>query len=129
VPEELPLKSRPVDRRDADEVEIIDDHWRGCDGHEAARSHSPRRDRPGRVLRPLGVSINRLARDITVPPNRFSGNVNGKRSITAEPALRLVTCCGTSAETWRVLQSDFAPRMIRRTAGEAIAAQVWMWAA
>lgn len=38
---------------------------------------------------PLGISINALARDIDVPPNRVSEIVNGKRAITADTALRL----------------------------------------
>jgi addiction module HigA family antidote len=89
---------------------------------------------PGEILleefmRPLGVSINRLARDIGVPPNRISGIVNGKRSITADTALRLSKYFGTSAETWLDLQSDYDLRMIRRTAGDEIEAQVRVRAA
>jgi len=89
---------------------------------------------PGEILleefmRPLGVSINRLARDIGVPPNRISGIVNGKRSITADTALRLGKYFGTSAETWLDLQSDYDLRRIRRTAGEQIEAQVRVRAA
>jgi len=89
---------------------------------------------PGEILleefmRPLGVSINRLGRDIGVPPNRISGIVNGKRSITADTALRLGKYFGTSAETWLDLQSDYDLRMIRRTAGDEIEAQVRVRAA
>jgi addiction module HigA family antidote len=89
---------------------------------------------PGEILleefmRPLGVSINRLARDLGVPPNRISGIVNGKRSITADTALRLGKYFGTSAETWLDLQSDFDLRMLRRTAGDEIEAQVRVRAA
>lgn len=89
---------------------------------------------PGEILleefmRPLGVSINRLARDIGVPPNRISGIVNGKRSITADTALRLGKFFGTSAEAWLDLQSDYDLRVIRRTAGDAIRAQVRVLAA
>jgi addiction module HigA family antidote len=72
---------------------------------------------PGEILleefmSPLGVSINRLARDIGVPPNRISGIVNGKRSITADTALRLGKYFGTSAETWLDLHSDYDLRRI-----------------
>ena len=89
---------------------------------------------PGEILleefmRPLEVSINRLARDIGVPPNRISGIVNGKRSITADTALRLGKYFGTSAESWLDLQSDYDLRMIRRTAGDEIEAQVRVRAA
>lgn len=40
-------------------------------------------------MKPLGISINALARDIDVPPNRISEMVAGKRAITADTALRL----------------------------------------
>jgi addiction module HigA family antidote len=48
---------------------------------------------PGEILleefmKPLHTSINRLARDIDVPPNRISAIVRGKRTITADTALR-----------------------------------------
>ncbi len=48
---------------------------------------------PGEILmdqfmRPLGISINALARDLAVPPNRISGIINGTRAITADTALR-----------------------------------------
>lgn len=89
---------------------------------------------PGEILReefmrPLGISINRLARDIAVPPNRISGIVNGKRAITADTALRLARYFGTSAELWLGLQSDHDLRTVRRTAGDAIEAQVRVRAA
>ena len=46
---------------------------------------------PGEILRedfldPLGISINQLSRDLSVPPNRISEIVNGKRAITADTA-------------------------------------------
>ena len=49
---------------------------------------------PGEILleefmKPLGISINRLGRDLAVPPGRISAIVNGKRAITADTALRL----------------------------------------
>ena len=89
---------------------------------------------PGEILieefmKPLGISINRLARDIDVPPNRISGIVGGKRAITADTALRLGKYFGTSAETWLDLQSDYDLRVVRRTAGDEIEAQVRVRAA
>lgn len=58
---------------------------------------------PGEILfeefmQPLDISIDALARDLSVPPNRISEIVNGKRAITADTALRLARCFGTSAE-------------------------------
>jgi len=42
----------------------------------------------------MGISINRLARDIVVPPGRISEIVNSKRGITADTALRLARFFG-----------------------------------
>jgi addiction module HigA family antidote len=65
-------------------------------------------------MQPMGISINRLAREIEVPPGRISTIVNGKRSITADTALRLAAYFGTSAELWLNLQSDYDLRIARR---------------
>jgi len=75
---------------------------------------------PGEVLheefmKPLGVSINALAREISVPPNRISDIVNGKRSITADTALRLGKYFGVSPELWLGLQADYDLRIAKRT--------------
>lgn len=52
-------------------------------------------------LKPMGISINRLAREIMVPPGRISEIVNGKRGITADTALRLARAFGTSPDVAR----------------------------
>ncbi|MDP1674270.1 MAG: HigA family addiction module antitoxin [Burkholderiales bacterium] len=75
---------------------------------------------PGEILyeefmKPLGVSINALAREIAVPPNRISDIVNGKRSITADTALRLGKYFRVSPETWLGLQADYDLRVAKRT--------------
>ena len=75
---------------------------------------------PGEILReefmkPMGVSINALAREIAVPPNRVSDIVNGKRSITADTALRLGKYFGVSPGLWLGLQVDYDLRVARRT--------------
>jgi addiction module HigA family antidote len=84
---------------------------------------------PGEILRedflkPLGISINRLARDLDVPPNRISMIVNGERSITADTALRLGACFGMSPETWLNLQTEYDIRLARRKHGEEIERRV-----
>jgi addiction module HigA family antidote len=84
---------------------------------------------PGEILRedfmrPLGISINALARDLAVPPNRISEIVNGKRTISADTALRLGRYFGVSPELWLGLQSDFDLRVARRTVGKGIERQV-----
>ena len=84
---------------------------------------------PGEILRedflkPFGISINQLARDLDVPANRISMIVNGERSITADTALRLGTCFGMSAETWLNLQTEYDIRVARRQHGAEIERRV-----
>jgi addiction module HigA family antidote len=75
---------------------------------------------PGEILleefmKPMNISINRLARDIAVPPGRISAIVNGKRAISADTALRLGKYFGVSPEIWTGLQSDYDLRVARQT--------------
>jgi addiction module HigA family antidote len=77
---------------------------------------------PGQILRaefmrPLGISINALARDLAVPPTRISGIVGGTRPITPHTATQLGAYFGLSPELWEDLQSDYDLRMAAR--GEA----------
>ena len=67
---------------------------------------------PGEVLmedlmKPLGISINRLARDLRVPVTRVSEIVNGRRAITADTALRLARYFGVWPQFWLGLQTDY----------------------
>ena len=67
---------------------------------------------PGEVLleeflRPMGLSQNRLALDIGVPPRRINEIVLGKRRVTADTALRLGRHFGTSPRFWLGLQVDY----------------------
>jgi antitoxin HigA-1 len=64
-------------------------------------------------MKPLGMSRNRLARDIDIPVSRVSDIVRGKRSITADSAVRLAEYFGTSPELWLNLQADFDRRAVR----------------
>ena len=57
------------------------------------------------LLKPHGISQDRLARDIGVPARRISEIVRGKRSVTAEMALRLSRYFGVSDRFWLNLQS------------------------
>ena len=59
------------------------------------------------ILKPLGLSVNRLAMELHVPVTRMSEIVNGRRSITADTALRLARYLGTSAQFWLNLQSRY----------------------
>jgi addiction module HigA family antidote len=67
---------------------------------------------PGEILLeefmlPLKLSQTRIGRDLGVSPRRINEIVHGKRSITADTALRLSRYFGTSAEFWLGLQSDY----------------------
>ena len=66
---------------------------------------------PGEILSEtltdLGISMNRLAQDIHVPPNRISAIVAGSRSITAETALRLARYFKTTPQYWMNLQARY----------------------
>jgi addiction module HigA family antidote len=84
---------------------------------------------PGEILRedfmlPLGISINQLARDLDVPPNRISAIVNRTRSITADTALRLGAYFHVSPETWLGLQLDYDLRLARQRSGDQILRRV-----
>jgi addiction module HigA family antidote len=64
---------------------------------------------PGEILmeeflEPLAISQYRLAKDISVPPRRINEIVHGKRSITADTALRLARFFGTTERFWLNLQ-------------------------
>jgi len=76
----------------------------------AMKKHAP--IHPGEVLRedfilPLGLSEYRLAHDIGVPPRRINEIVKGKRSITADTALRLARYFQWPAEVWLNLQAHY----------------------
>ena len=81
--------------------------------------------KPGEILledfmEPLKISINQLARDLAVPPNRISEIVNGKRAITADTALRLERYFQVEAQFWLNLQSEYDLRIMKRKKGEDI---------
>jgi len=89
---------------------------------------------PGEILRedflkPMKISINRLARDIVVPPGRISEIVNGKRRITADTALRLARFFGTSPEVWLGLQAEYDLRVAKQKVGREIEQRVHPFAA
>lgn len=67
---------------------------------------------PGEILfkdflEPLGISQYRIAKDISVPARRINEIVHGKRSITADTALRLARYFGTSDRFWLNLQMRY----------------------
>ncbi len=55
----------------------------------------------------LGITQNKLAVSIGVPPRRINEIVHGKRGVTADTALRLAKYFGTSAQFWLNLQIQY----------------------
>jgi addiction module HigA family antidote len=69
--------------------------------------HHPGKTLDEQFLQPLKLSQNRLARAIQVPPRRINEIVLGKRSITADTAVRLARYFDTEAAYWMKLQTDY----------------------
>lgn len=81
---------------------------------------------PGEILmedfiESFGITQNRLAVSIGVPPRRINEIVHGKRGITADTAIRLARYFGTSDEFWMNLQSNYELRVERRTLRDKVA--------
>ena len=75
---------------------------------------------PGEVLRedfmkPLGLSINKLALDLHVPATRIGEIVHERRRITADTVLRLARYFDTNPEFWLNLQNFFDLEVERRS--------------
>ena len=84
---------------------------------------------PGEVLleeflKPLGLSQYRLAQEISVPARRINEIVHGKRSITADTALRLGRYFGMNARFWLNLQTGYDLRRAERDTGPRIEREV-----
>ncbi len=84
---------------------------------------------PGEVLleeflEPMGISQYRLAKDISVPPPRINEIVHGKRSLTADTALRLSRYFGTSERFWLNLQTGYDLEVERDRLGDRLEAEV-----
>jgi addiction module HigA family antidote len=75
-------------------------------------------------MKSLGLSANQLARDLDVPPERITEIIRGKRTITADTALRLGKYFTVSPEIWLNLQVDYDMRVARRTIWPAVEPRV-----
>jgi antitoxin HigA-1 len=76
---------------------------------------------PGDILltefmEPLGITAYRLAKELNVPAPRVNDIVRGKRSITADTALRLGVYFGLPAQFWMNLQNEYDLRMANTSA-------------
>jgi antitoxin HigA-1 len=83
---------------------------------------------PGRLLKremsARSLSASRLALDLGVPSGRITDILNGRRSISAETAVRLGRYFGNSAQFWLDLQSQYDIAVVERERGVEIAARV-----
>ena len=75
---------------------------------------------PGEILRedfmkPLGLSVNKLALELHVPATRIGEIVHERRRVTAETALRLARYFKTNAEFWLNLQNFYDLEVSRRS--------------
>ncbi|MGO2540762.1 HigA family addiction module antitoxin [Specibacter sp. AOP5-B1-6] len=82
---------------------------------------------PGEILMEdfiegFGITQNKLAVSIGVPPRRINEIVHGKRGITAGTAIRLARYFGTSEEFWMNLQSNYELRLERHASKDKVAA-------
>ena len=79
---------------------------------------------PGEILAEelaeLSISANALSRALDVPPNRITEILKGKRSVTADTALRLAHYFGTSAKFWMNLQMSYDLALTERDHGKEI---------
>ncbi len=83
---------------------------------------------PGRLLKreleARRLSANRLALDLAVPSGRITDILNGRRSITADTALRLGRYFGNSPRFWFDLQAQYDLAIVERERGAEISRQV-----
>ena len=84
---------------------------------------------PGEILLldflgPLGLTQYRLAKSLSVPPRRINEIVHGKRSISADTALRLARFFGTSERFWLNLQAGYDLEVERDRLGDRLEKEV-----
>jgi addiction module HigA family antidote len=83
---------------------------------------------PGRILRrelkARNLSANRLSLDLAVPSGRVTDILNGRRSITADTAIRLGRYFGNQARFWLDLQSQYDIAVIESDRGIEIKKRV-----
>lgn len=83
---------------------------------------------PGRLLRrelrARSLSANRLALELGVPSGRITDILNGRRSITADTAVRLGRFLGNGARFWLDLQSQYDIARVEHDRGGEIARRV-----
>ena len=71
-------------------------------------------------LQTLGQSANRLAKSLSVPTNRITQIIRGRRDISGDTALRLGRWFGTGPDIWMNLQKNYELRLAAQEIGEAL---------
>lgn len=71
-------------------------------------------------LKALGMSANELAKVLSVPTNRLTEIIRGKRGITGDTALRLGRWFGTGPEIWMNLQKNYELRLAEMELGDRL---------
>jgi addiction module HigA family antidote len=84
---------------------------------------------PGKILRkeflePIGITPYRLAKGLNVPLTRIAAILAGRRSITAETALRLSRYFRTSKAFWLNLQTAYDLEVVSVRLGSRLIAEV-----
>ena len=84
---------------------------------------------PGEILleqflKPLAMSQNKLALELSVPPRRINEIVKGRRRVTADTALRLARFFKMTPEYWMGLQADYDLDVVRDELEERIKLEV-----
>src|SRR5216117_3927066 len=75
-------------------------------------------------LKPLGLTANRLAIELQVPVTRVNDIVRGRRTITADTALRLARYFGTTPLFWMNLQANYDLELAQDERGMEIADRI-----
>ena len=89
---------------------------------------------PGEILskeflEPLGITQDRLARELSVPPRRINEIVRGSRAISADTALRLARYFGTSERFWLNLEARYDLEVEKERLGRRLDREVNILAA
>ena len=81
---------------------------------------------PGEVLhedylKPLGLSVNALAKALGVPTSRMNDIVHERRGVSADTALRLERYFGSDAQGWLNMQTAYDLKLAHQAGAKAIA--------
>jgi addiction module HigA family antidote len=75
-------------------------------------------------IQPMGISVNQLSKSLGIGASRLNEIVRGERGITADTALRLARCLGTTPQFWLNLQSLYDLRVAEQKSRKRIEREV-----